>query len=41
MDTYLIFHHCIADIFNQTAKFTRIIDIVEKTLNLPLFFQCG
>jgi len=39
MNAYLPLHHCIADIFDRTAKFTRIIDVVEKTLDLPLLFQ--
>ena len=39
MDPYLILHHRVADILNQTAKFTRIINVVEKTLNLPLLCQ--
>jgi len=36
MDTYLILHYHITDIFNQTAKLIRILDIAEETLNLPL-----
>jgi len=39
MDAYLILHHCITDIFNQTAKFIRILDIAEETLNPPLLCQ--
>ena len=39
MDAYLVLHHYIADIFDRTPKFTRIIDVVEKTLDLPLLFQ--
>jgi len=39
VDTYLILHHRIADILNQTIKCTRIIDVVEKTLNRPLLCQ--
>jgi len=39
MDPYLILHHCITDIFNQTVKFIRILDIAEEALNLPLLCQ--
>ena len=39
MDTYLIIHHCVTNIFNQTTKLIRILDVVEETLNLPLFRQ--
>lgn len=35
-NTYLVAHHRITNVLNQTAKFTSILDIVEKTLNLPL-----
>jgi len=38
-DIYLIIYHCITDIFDQTAKFIRILDIAKETLNLPLLCQ--
>ena len=41
MDTYLILQHCLANVLNQTAKFVCILDIVEETLSLSLFFQRG
>ena len=31
--------HCITNTLNQTGKFIRILDVVEKTLNLPLTLQ--
>ena len=37
--TNLVIHHGIANIFDQTAQFIRILDVVEKALNLPLFCQ--
>ena len=39
IDAHLIMHHRITNIFHQTGKFIRILDVVEKTLNLPLIFQ--
>jgi len=38
-DTYLVLHHCIANIFNQTSEFVRIFDVGEKALDLSLVFQ--
>jgi hypothetical protein len=38
--TNLIIHHSIADTFNHTTKFVRILDVVKKTLHLRLLFQC-
>ena len=38
-DTHLIVDYRIADIFNQTADFIHILDIVEKTFNFPLLGQ--
>ena len=35
----LIFHHSIADVFDQTTQFIRILDVVEKSLSLPLLCQ--
>lgn len=32
-------HHRITNIFNQTTKYIRILDIVEELLSLPLFYQ--
>ena len=37
--TNLIFHHGIANVFDQTGQFIRILDVVEKSLNLPLLCQ--
>ena len=37
--TNLIIHHSIADIFDQTIQFVRILDVVEETLDLPLLCQ--
>ena len=39
MITNLIFHHGIANVFDQTSKLIRILDVVEKSLNLPLLCQ--
>ena len=39
MDTYLICHYCITDIFNQTSKCIGVLDIAEKALNLSLLFE--
>ena len=36
---YLIFHYRIADVLNQTAEFTRILGIIEKSFNPPLLLQ--
>ena len=38
-NTYLIPHHRIANIFDQTSEFIRILDVGEKALDLPLVFQ--
>jgi hypothetical protein len=35
----LIVHRGIANIFNQATQFIRILEVVEKTLNLPLICQ--
>ena len=32
-------HHCITNILNHAGKFIRVLDIVEKPLDLPLTFQ--
>jgi len=37
--TNLIVHHSITNIFDQTTKFIRILDIVEETLSAPLLCQ--
>lgn len=37
--TNLIVHRGFANIFDQTTKFIRIPDVVEKTFNLPLIHQ--
>ena len=37
--TNLVFHHGIANVLDQTVQFTRILDVVEKTFNLPLICQ--
>jgi len=39
VNVYLIPHHCIASIFNQTSKFICIFDVGEKALDLSLVFQ--
>ena len=39
VDTYLILQHRIADILDQAAEFVRILDIVEKALDVSLVFQ--
>ena len=39
LTTNLVFHHRIANVFDQTAQFIRILDIVEKSLDLPLLCQ--
>jgi len=41
VDTHLILYHSIANILNQTPEFIRVLDIVEKTLNVSLLFQWG
>ena len=33
-DTYLILQYCIANIFDQTSKFVRILDVVDKAISL-------
>ena len=35
----LIVHHCIANIFDQTTQFIRILDVVEKAFDPPLIGQ--
>jgi hypothetical protein len=37
--TNLIFHHHIPDVFDQTTQLIRILDVVEKSLNLSLLCQ--
>jgi len=37
--TNLIFQHGIANVLDYTSQFVGILDVVEKTLKLPLFFQ--
>ena len=37
--TNLVIHDRIANVLNQTDKFSRILSIVEESLNLSLFFQ--
>ena len=37
--TNLIVHRGIANIFDQTPQFIRVLDVVEKTRNLPLIHQ--
>lgn len=37
--TNLVFHHYITNIFSQTTKFLRILNIREKPCNLPLVHQ--
>ena len=39
MDTNLIIHHRIADIFSQAAKFIQILNVGKEALNLPLACQ--
>ena len=39
LTTNLIVHHSITNIFDQTAKFIRILDVVEETLRDPLLCQ--
>ena len=39
MYTYLILQHRTADVLDQTAEFVRILDIVEKALDVSLLFQ--
>src|SRR5579872_3302933 len=36
---YLILDHDISDIFDQSTEFVRIVDIVKKTFDWPLFCQ--
>jgi hypothetical protein len=36
---HLIVHHGITNVFDQTTQFIRILDVVEKALNLPLICQ--
>ena len=38
-NAYLILHHCIANVFDQTSEFVRILDVGEKTLDLSLVDQ--
>jgi hypothetical protein len=38
-DTNLIIHDHIADVFSQTTKFIRILDVGEETCDLPLVCQ--
>ena len=38
-NTYLIFHHRITKVFDQTSKFVRILDIVDKALGLSFVDQ--
>ena len=38
-NTYLVVHHRVTNVLNQTAKFIGILDVVEKTLNFPLLRQ--
>jgi hypothetical protein len=37
--TNLIVRHGVTDNFYKAAKFIRIFDVVEETLDLPLFYQ--
>jgi len=37
--TNLILHYGIANVFNQTTQLIRILDVVEKSLSLPLLCQ--
>jgi hypothetical protein len=37
--TNLIVHHNISDILNQTAKFIRVLGVVEKPLDVLLLCQ--
>ena len=39
LTTNLVFHHRIANVFDQTTQFFRILDVVEKSLNIPLLCQ--
>ena len=39
LTTNLVVHHGITNIFNQTTQLIRILDVVEKSLNLPLLCQ--
>jgi len=39
LTTNLIFHHGIPNVFNQAIQLIRILDVVEKSLNLPLLRQ--
>ena len=36
---YLILHHRITNLLNQTAEFTRILSIIEESFGLPLLLQ--
>ena len=37
--TYLIFYDCVANIFDQSSKFIRILDVIDKALGLSLLDQ--
>ena len=37
----LIFYYCVADVFQQIAKFVGISGIFEEGLDFPLFGQLG
>ena len=39
MNTYLILHHCIPNIFDKASKFICILDIFEKALDPSLVQQ--
>ena len=41
MNTYLILNHRIANILDESAEFTRILGVIEKPFNIPLFLQWG
>jgi len=37
--TNLIVHHGIANVFNQTNKFVRSLDVSEESLDVPLLHE--
>jgi hypothetical protein len=37
--TNLVFHHCVTNILDETIQHIRVLDVVEETLDLALFFQ--
>ena len=39
LTTNLIIHDCISNVLDQACKLIRILNIGEKTLNIPLLLQ--